>query len=263
MAKISPLAVIEEGAQLGTDVVIEPFAWISSKAKIGDRTTIGQGARIDGDTTIGSDCRIFSHAVVGSIPQDLKFHGEDVQLIIGDRNTIREFTLINPGTEGGGGVTKIGDDNLFMGYVHVAHDCIIGDRCIFANAATLAGHVEVGNGVVVGGLTPIHQFVKIGDLAMIAGASALSQDVPPYCLAEGNRAVLRGLNLTGLRRALPREAIDPIRVAYKELFERGKPLKETAERLLAETESEEVKKMCRFILETKRGIPFERKTNDQ
>ena len=115
MAKISPLAVIEEGAQLGTDVVIEPFAWISSKAKIGDRTTIGQGARIDGDTTIGSDCRIFSHAVVGSIPQDLKFHGEDVRLIIGDRNTIREFTLINPGTEGGGGVTKIGDDNLFMG----------------------------------------------------------------------------------------------------------------------------------------------------
>ncbi|WP_456381569.1 acyl-ACP--UDP-N-acetylglucosamine O-acyltransferase [Hydrogenimonas sp.] len=263
MTKISPLAVVEDGAELGEGVVVEPFACISSKAKIGDRTTIGQGARIDGDTTIGSDCRIFSHAVVGSIPQDLKFHGEDVRLIIGDRNTIREFTLINPGTEGGGGITKIGDDNLLMGYVHVAHDCIIGNRCIFANAATLAGHVEVGNGVVVGGLTPIHQFVKIGDLAMIAGASALSQDVPPYCLAEGNRAVLRGLNLTGLRRALPREAIDPIRSAYKELFERGRPLKETAERLLGTSDSEEVKNMCRFILETKRGIPFERKINDQ
>ncbi len=257
------MAVIEDGAQIGEDVVIEPFAYVSAKAKIGDRTRIGQCARIDGDTTIGEDCRIFSHAVVGSIPQDLKFHGEDVQLVIGDRNTIREFTLINPGTEGGGSITRIGNDNLFMGYVHVAHDCIIGDYCIFANAATLAGHVEIGNGVVVGGLTPIHQFVKIGDLAMIAGASALSQDVPPFCLAEGNRAILRGLNLTGMRRNLPREAIDPIRTAYKELFERGKPLKETAEALLKTTESEEVKKMCRFVLETKRGIPFERKINDQ
>ena len=256
---IHPQAIVEEGARLGEDVEVGPFAYVSSQAKIGDRTTIGQCARIDGDTTIGSDCRIFSHAVIGSIPQDLKFHGEPVQLIIGDRNTFREFTLINPGTEGGGSVTRIGDDNLFMGYVHVAHDCIIGNRCIFANAATLAGHVEVGDGVVVGGLTPIHQFVKIGDLAMIAGASALSQDVPPYCLAEGNRAVLRGLNLTGLRRALPREAIDPIRSAYKELFERGKPLKETARALLESSDSDEVKKMCRFILETKRGIPFERK----
>jgi UDP-N-acetylglucosamine acyltransferase len=260
--KISPLAIVEDGAELGVDVEVGPYAFVSAKAKIGDRTTIGQCARIDGDTTIGSDCRIFSHAVVGSIPQDLKFHGEDVQLIIGDRNTIREFTLLNPGTEGGGSVTKIGNDNLFMGYVHVAHDCIIGDRCIFANAATLAGHVEIGNGVVVGGMTPIHQFVKIGDLAMIAGASALSQDVPPYCLAEGNRAVLRGLNLTGLRRALSRDAINPLRVAYKELFERGKPLKETAKRLLDTSDSEEVKNMCRFVLETKRGIPYERTMND-
>jgi len=258
--QIHPQAIVEEGAQLGEGVEIGPFAYVSAKAKIGDRTTIGQCARIEGDTTIGADNRIFSHAVVGSIPQDLKFHGEDVRLVIGDRNTIREFTLLNPGTEGGGGVTRIGDDNLLMGYVHVAHDCLIGNRCIFANAATLAGHVEIGDGVVVGGMTPIHQFVKIGDLAMIAGASALSQDVPPFCLAEGNRAVLRGLNLTGLRRALPREAIDPIRSAYKELFERGKPLKETARKLLDESDSEEVKKMCRFILETKRGIPFERKS---
>ena len=263
MAAISELAVVEEGAEIGEGVEIGPFAYVSAKAKIGDRTTIGQCARIDGDTTIGEECRIFSHAVVGSIPQDLKFHGEEVKLIIGDRNTIREFTLLNPGTEGGGGVTKIGNDNLFMGYVHVAHDCIIGDRCIFANAATLAGHVEVGNGVVVGGMTPIHQFVKIGDLAMIAGASALSQDIPPYCLAEGNRAVLRGLNLTGLRRNLPRETVNELRVAYKELFERGKPLKEAAEALLAGAKSEEVKAMCRFVLETKRGIPYERMKDDK
>ncbi len=263
MAGISPLAVIEEGALIGEGVEIGPYAYVSSKAKIGDRSVIGQCARIDGDTTIGAECRIFSHAVVGSIPQDLKFHGEEVKLVIGDRNTIREFTLINPGTEGGGGMTKIGDDNLLMGYVHVAHDCIIGDRCIFANAATLAGHVEIGNGVVVGGMTPIHQFVKIGDLAMIAGASALSQDVPPYCLAEGNRAVLRGLNLTGLRRHLPRETINELRVAYKELFERGRPLKEAAESLLERSESEEVKSLCRFVLETKRGIPYERMNDDK
>ena len=261
--KISPLAIVEDGAELGVDVEIDAFVFVSAKAKIGDRTTVGQCTRIDGDTMIGSDCRIFSHAVVGSIPQDLKFHGEDVQLIIGDRNTIREFTLLNPGTKGGGSVTKIGNDNLFMGYVHVAHDCIIGNRCIFANAATLAGHVEIGNGVVVGGMTPIHQFVKIGDFAMVAGASALSQDVPPYCLAEGNRAVLRGLNLTGLRRALPREAIDPLKVAYKELFERGKPLKEIAKTLMETSDSKEVKNMCRFILETKRGIPYERIVNDK
>ncbi len=263
MAGISKLAVVEDGAQIGEGVTIAPFAYVSSKAKIGARTTIGQGAIIEGDTTIGEDCRIFSHAVVGSIPQDLKYHGEDVKLIIGDRNTIREFTLLNPGTEGGGGITRIGNDNLLMGYVHIAHDCIIGDRCIFANAATLAGHVEVGNGVVVGGMTPIHQFVKIGDLAMIAGASALSQDVPPYCLAEGNRAVLRGLNLTGLRRNLPREAVNALRVAYKELFERGKPLKETAEALMQSSESEEVRAMCRFVLETKRGIPYERMKDDK
>lgn len=263
MRKISPLAVIEEGAVIGEDVEIGPYAYISSEAKIGDRTVIGHSAIIDGDTTIGEDCRIFSHAVVGSIPQDLKFHGEKVKLVIGDRNTIREFTLLNPGTEGGGGVTRIGNDNLLMGYVHIAHDCIIGDRCIFANAATLAGHVEVGDGVVVGGMTPIHQFVKIGDLAMIAGASALSQDIPPYCLAEGNRAVLRGLNLTGLRRHLPREVVNELRIAYKELFERGKPLKESAEALMRSSESEEVKKMCRFVLETKRGIPYERIKDDK
>jgi len=259
--KISPLAIVEDGAELGIDVEIDAFAFVSAKAKVGDRTTVGQCARIDGDTTIGSDCRIFSHAVVGSIPQDLKFHGEDVQLIIGNRNTIREFTLLNPGTKGGGSVTKIGNDNLFMGYVHVAHDCIIGNHCIFANAATLAGHVEVGDRVVVGGMTPIHQFVKIGDFAMVAGASALSQDIPPYCLAEGNRAVLRGLNLTGLRRALSRDVINSLKIAYKELFERGRSLKESAQDLLKTSDSEEVKKMCRFVLDTKRGIPYERTVN--
>jgi len=259
MNKISPLAVIEEGALIAEDVEIGPFCFISSRSTIGRGTKIAASTCIYGKTTIGENNNIFSHAVLGSVPQDLKYAGEEVELIIGDHNTIREFTLFNPGTAGGGSKTVVGNHNLFMGYVHLGHDVIIGDHCILANAATLAGHVEMGNYAVVGGMTPIHQFVKIGDYAMIAGASALSQDVPPYCLVEGNRAVLRGLNLNGLRRHVAREDIDALRAAYRELFESGKPLQENTAALLETTSSDYVKNMCTFIINTKRGIPFERK----
>ncbi|HLD24042.1 MAG TPA: acyl-ACP--UDP-N-acetylglucosamine O-acyltransferase [Sulfuricurvum sp.] len=258
MSLISPHAIIEEGALIGEDVEIGAFCFISGKSKIGKGTKIAQGTCIYGNTTIGEYNDIFSHAVLGSVPQDLKYAGEEVELIIGDRNKIREFTLFNPGTAGGGGKTVVGNDNLFMGYVHLGHDVIIGDHCILANAATLAGHVEMGNYAVIGGMTPVHQFVKIGDYAMIAGASALSQDVPPYCLAEGNRAVLRGLNLNGLRRHVERSDIDALRIAYRDLFESGKPLQEQASALLEEATSELVKNLCTFILNTKRGIPYER-----
>jgi len=259
MSNISALAVIEDGAIIGENVTIAAFCHISSETTIGDGTTIATGACIYGKTTIGKDNKIFSHAVLGSIPQDLKFHGEDVELIIGDNNTIREFTLFNPGTEGGGRKTVIGNNNLFMAYVHLGHDVIIGDNCILANAATLAGHVELGNHVVIGGMTPIHQFIHIGDYAMIGGASALSQDIPPYCLAEGNRANLRGLNLTGLRRQMSRDNINGLKVAYKDLFESGKPLKDTANKILENNENIYVENLCNFVLNTKRGIPFERK----
>ena len=257
--KISPLAVIQEGAIIGENVEIGAFCHISAESIIGDGTTIAQGACIYGKTTIGKNNRIFSHAVIGSIPQDLKYNGEEVELIIGDNNTIREFTLFNPGTLGGGSKTVIGNNNLFMGYVHLGHDVIIGNNCILANAATLAGHVELGDYVVIGGMTPIHQFVHIGDFAMVGGASALSQDVPPYCMAEGNRATLRGLNLTGLRRHMEREEIDGLKSAYRELFESGLPLKDVAEEILKTTQNSSVKKLCEFVLNTKRGIPFERK----
>ncbi len=259
MNKISPLAVIEDGAVIGKNVEIAPFCFISAHATIGDGTIIDQGALIYGKTTIGKNNHIFSHAVVGSIPQDLKFDGEDVELIIGDNNKIREFTLFNPGTKGGGGKTLIGSNNLFMGYVHIGHDVIIGNHCILANAATLAGHVEMGDYVVVGGMTPIHQFVHIGDYAMIAGASALSQDIPPFCMAEGNRANLRGLNLTGLRRHFQRDEIDELKIAYKILFESGKPLKDAASEMIENSKNSHIHKLCNFILETKRGIPYERK----
>jgi len=257
--KISELAIIEDGAVIGKDVEIGAFCFISSQATIGDGTSIAQSACIYGKTTIGKNNKIFSHAVIGSIPQDLKFNGEDVELIIGDNNTIREFTLFNPGTKGGGGKTIVGNHNLFMGYVHLGHDVIIGNHCILANAATLAGHVELGDFVVIGGMTPIHQFVHIGDYAMVGGASALSQDVPPFCMAEGNRATLRGLNLTGLRRNLERSEINELKSAYRELFESGKPLKDTASELQESTENHYVKDLCNFVLKTKRGIPFERK----
>ena len=253
------MAIIEDGAIIGQDVAIGAYCFISSQTTIGDGTTIAQSSCIYGNTTIGKHNKIFSHSVLGSIPQDLKFNGEDVELIIGDHNTIREFTLFNPGTKGGGGKTIIGSHNLFMGYVHLGHDVIIGNHCILANAATLAGHVEMGDYAVIGGMTPIHQFVHIGSFAMIGGASALAQDVPPFCMAEGNRATLRGLNLTGLRRHISREDINELKSAYRDLFESGLPLKESANTILEETQNHHVKNLCDFVLKTKRGIPFERK----
>ncbi|BAF72066.1 acyl-ACP--UDP-N-acetylglucosamine O-acyltransferase [Sulfurovum sp. NBC37-1] len=260
MSAIHPTAIVEDGAILGENVSVGPFAYIGAKVSIDDGTSVASHAVIEGRTSIGKNNRIFSHSAIGTIPQDLKYAGEDVELIIGDNNNIREFTLLNPGTKGGGSVTKIGNGNLLMGYVHLGHDVILGDNCILANGATLAGHVELGNNVVIGGLTPVHQFVHVGDFAMIGGASALAQDIPPYCLAEGNRATLRGLNLTGLRRHIPREEINALKSAYRELFEEGKALQDVAQRLFEESSSEKVKNLCKFIKTSKRGIPFTRKS---
>ncbi len=259
MDKISKLAIIEDGAIIDKNVEIGPYCFISQDTVIGEGTVIEQGSCIYGKTSLGKFNHVFSHSVLGSIPQDLKFSGEDVELIIGDYNKIREFTLFNPGTKGGGGKTIIGNHNLFMGYVHIGHDVLIGNHCILANAATLAGHVEMGDYVVIGGMTPVHQFVHIGDFSMIAGASALAQDIPPYCMAEGNRASLRGLNLTGLRRHVQRQDIDALKTAYKELFEMRKPLKDAANDLLESSDNFYVHNICNFILKTKRGIPYERK----
>lgn len=259
MPSISPQAIIEAGAVIGENVEIGPFCYVSSQAVIGEGTRLAQGVCVYGKTTIGKHNEVFSYAVLGSIPQDLKYSGEEVELIIGDHNKIREFTLFNPGTKGGGGKTIIGSHNLFMGYVHIGHDVLIGNHCILANAATLAGHVEMGDYAVIGGMTPIHQFVHIGDYAMIGGASALAQDVPPYCMAEGNRANLRGLNLTGLRRHLERSDIDALKSAYRDLFESGRALKDVAAELVENSKNHFVHNLCNFILKTKRGIPFERK----
>jgi UDP-N-acetylglucosamine acyltransferase len=255
---IHQTAIIKDGAKLGSGVKVGAYAYIGPKVVIGDNCEIGNGVQITGKTTIGTNNKIYAHAVIGAAPQDLKYKGEDTELIIGDNNTIREFCFFNTGTPGGGGITRIGSNSLFMAYVHIAHDCVVGNNCILANNATLAGHVELGNFAVVGGMTPIHQFVKVGDYAMLGGASAISQDIPPYCLAEGNRAKLRGLNLVGLRRNLERSDVDELKRAYRELFLKGAPLKDVAQ-TLSKSENKYVANIAKFCLETKRGIPYHHK----
>ena len=258
MANVHPTAIIEKGAQLADDVTIGPFCHIGAHVTIESGTTVASHSVISGHTHIGKSNRIFSFASIGTIPQDLKYHGEPSRLIIGDHNIIREYTLFNPGTEGGGMETRIGNHNLFMGYVHLGHDVKIGNHCILANAATLAGHVELGDHVVIGGLSPVHQFVHIGDYAMLAGASALAHDLPPFCMAQGNRAYLRGLNLTGLRRHIPRDAINHLKEAYRQLFLSHASLPETAQRLLDQRPHPMVAQLCRFVLSSKRGVHYKR-----
>jgi len=258
MQNIHPTAIIEKGAKISESAIIGAYTFIDKECIIGDKVEIFQGAQIWGHTEIGEGTKVYSHAVIGQVPQDLKFHGEKVKLIIGKNNTIREFAFFNPGTEHDKGITKIGDNNLFMAYTHVAHDVLIGDNNIFANNVALAGHALVGNHVVIGGHTPVHQFCHIGDYAMIGGASALTQDVPPFCLAEGNRATVRSLNLVGIRRKLDKKDVQAISSAYKQIFRSKLALKESAEMILKENENEKVKQLCDFIMTTKRGIPYER-----
>jgi len=259
MSNIHPTAIIGDGAKISKDATIGAYTFISKDAKIAKGVKIHQGAQIHGNTEIGEDTVVFQNAAIGSIPQDLKFRGGDVKLIIGKNNTIREFAFFNPGTEDDKGETFIGDCNLFMAYTHVAHDCIIGDNNIFANNVALAGHAVVGNHVVIGGHTPVHQFVHIGDYAMIGGASAVTQDIPPFCLAEGNRAVVKSLNLVGIRRKFEKSDTEALISAYKTLFRSNDGLKDSANSLMTTSDNEKVKQLCEFIMTTKRGVPYERR----
>jgi UDP-N-acetylglucosamine acyltransferase len=259
MNNIHPAAIIEKGAVLGDNVTIEAHAFISSGSQILDGSEVRQGAQILGNTIIGRGVKIYPYAIIGGDPQDISFKvGESSRAVIGDNTTVREFVTINGGSQKGDFTTRIGKNCFIMNFCHIAHDCALGDNVIMANAATLAGHVEVGSNTVIGGMTPVHQFVRIGEGCMVAGASALSQDAPPFCLVEGNRAVVRGLNLVGLRRRESKEDIDALSIAYKKLFKSGRALKESAEELLKESDNIKVRLMCEFVLNTKRGIPFER-----
>ncbi|MDR1451761.1 MAG: acyl-ACP--UDP-N-acetylglucosamine O-acyltransferase [Helicobacteraceae bacterium] len=257
MPNIHATAIIEEGASIAKSAIVGAYAFIGGYATIGEGCKIGHGAHIEGRTTIGANNKIFPNVSIGTAPQDLKYDGEPTELKIGDRNVVREFCQINVGTAGGGGVTRIGDDCLLMGHVHIAHDNQIGDRCIIANFVALAGHVEIGDFAVIGGMSAVHQFTRIGSYAMIAGASAVSQDIPPFVLAEGNRAKIRGLNLVGLRRRFSREAIDALKPIYKEIFRTRAAPKAAAQRALERGAlSDEARRLCEFIVSSKRGVPF-------
>ncbi|MDH5488573.1 MAG: acyl-ACP--UDP-N-acetylglucosamine O-acyltransferase [Rhodospirillaceae bacterium] len=219
MSNIHSTAIIEDGAKIGNDVKIGPYSVIGPNVTLGDGVEVLSHVVLSGITSVGSGTRIFPFASIGSEPQDLKYGGEQSRLEIGANNTIREHVTMNPGTEGGGMLTKVGDNCLFMVGAHIAHDCQIGDNVILVNNATLAGHVEVGDFAIIGGLSAAHQFVRIGKHAMLGGMSGAESDVIPYGMVVGNRGGLSGLNLVGIkRRGFNRETIHSLRNAYRLLF---------------------------------------------
>lgn len=248
---------IVKTSNIGNGTKIGNFCVIGENVKIGKNCNIYDNVTINGHTTIGDNTSIFSYAALGNPPQDLKYSGEKTELIIGANNTIREFAMFNPGT-GNGGATIIGNNNFFMAYVHVAHDCKIGNDCILTNGVTLGGHINIGDNVNIGGMTAIHQFVSIGSGSMVAGASAISQDIPPYCIAEGNRATIRGLNKHKMRKIFSREEIDNISHLYRILLSGDKPIKDIANDIFNTSDNDVIKYICKFILDSKRGIPYRR-----
>ena len=220
MPRIHPSAIVAPGAHLADTVKIGPFCVIGAEVELGERVEVLSHVAIAGRTSIGADTRIFPFASIGHAPQDMKYKGEASRLVIGRNNVIREHVTMNPGTEGGGMVTQVGDNCLFMVGVHVAHDCRIGDGVIMANNATLAGHVSIGDYAVFGGLSAVHQFVRIGQHAMVGGVSGVERDVIPYGSVLGDRARLNGLNLVGMqRRGYARDEIQALRTAYEMLFD--------------------------------------------
>ncbi|MCC6763527.1 MAG: acyl-ACP--UDP-N-acetylglucosamine O-acyltransferase [Deltaproteobacteria bacterium] len=253
---IHPTAVLAPGAALGVGVRIGPYAVIGAHVRLGDRTSVGPHAVLDGHTTIGAANRIFQFASVGAEPQDLKYRGEPSRLVLGDRNIIREFATLNPGTTGGGMLTQLGDDNLVMNYAHVGHDSRIGSRCILANSSALAGHVTLEDFVFVGGLAAVHQFCHIGESALLGGGAMVTHDVPPFCNASGDRARLRGLNVVGLRRrGFDAARIRVVKQAYRLLFDAGLPLAEARTRTARELGAyPDVARMLAFIAASKRGL---------
>jgi UDP-N-acetylglucosamine acyltransferase len=253
---IHPTAVIHPKAQLDESVDIGPYAVIGEHVSIGRGTTVGAHTVIEGWTRIGEENRIFPLAAVGGIPQDLKYKGEKTLLIIGDRNTVREFTTLQPGTVTGIAKTVIGNDNLFMAYCHVAHDCIIGNRVIMANGSTLAGHITVEDYVILGGLSAVHQFVRIGESVMLSGGAMVGQDVAPYTIAAGDRARMRGLNLVGLRRrGFTSDTIAILKKAYRLLVFSKLRIADAVARIRAELPAiPEINHFVEFIETSERGI---------
>jgi UDP-N-acetylglucosamine acyltransferase len=253
---IHPTAIVDPKAELDTNVEIGPYSIVADNVSIGSGTVIAPHAMIEPYTSIGPDCRIYQYASVGAAPQAIKFKGEITYLKIGRGTTVREFVTINRGTEFGGGITEVGENNLLMAYSHIAHDCKTGRDVILANNATLAGHIIIGDYVTVGGLVAIHQFVKIGDYAYIGGKSAVAKDIPPYVIASGDRASLHGLNKIGLKRhGFGDNTLKALKKAYRIIFRIGITTKEAIQRVQAEVEQNpEVVNLIEFIKSSERGI---------
>jgi UDP-N-acetylglucosamine acyltransferase len=260
MAQIHPTAVIEPGAELADSVTVGPYTIIRSKVRVAEGTVIGPHCVIEGHTTIGRDNRIFQFASLGAIPQDKKYTGEPSQLIIGDRNTIREFCTFNIGTIQGGGITRLGDDNWMMAYTHLAHDCQVGDKTIFANNAQIAGHVHVGDWTILGAYTAVHQFVKIGDHAITGMGTILLQDVPPFSMVSGNPAQMHAINLEGLtRRGFSGERLAIIKQMHRALYRHGLTLQDACIAIAGlggkhPDTKEDIDLMLGFLKQAERGI---------
>lgn len=255
-AKIHPSSIIEDGAKIGENVVIGPFCVVEKDVEIGKGTILYSHVVVRGITKIGEDNQIFQGASIGEMNQDLKYQGEATRTVIGNRNRIRENVTIHRGTAQGGWVTNVGDDNLFMINAHVAHDCQIKNRCILANNATLAGHVELDDFVIVGGMSAIHQFVVVGAHVMLGGGSMVSQDVPPYVMAQGNHARPFGVNIEGLkRRGFDKPTLHAIRNVYKLIYRSGRTLEDVMPEIetYAQTESA-VSFFLDFFARSTRGI---------
>ena len=254
--KIHQTAIVHSGAKIAQDVKIGPYAIIGENVEIGEGTEVGAHAVIEGWTKIGKGNKIFNHASIGQVPQDLKYHGEKSFLEIGDNNTIREFATIHLGTEDGSGITKIGNDNLIMAYCHVAHDCQLGNNIIMSNAANLAGHVIIEDSAVIAALTGVHQFVRIGKMAMVGAGSKAVKDVPPYVLVDGHPASVSGINVVALRRnGVSPELRREIKNAYKILYRSKLNISQAITKMEQELDSSPlVESFIRFLRNAQRGI---------
>ena len=260
MSSIHPTALVDPGAQLHESVAVGPYAVIGPRVRVGEGTRIGAHCVIDGRTTLGRNNQIFQFASIGAAPQDKKYAGEDTALEIGDGNTIREFTTLNTGSAQGGGVTRVGNDNWIMAYVHIAHDCRLGSHIILANAVQLAGHVHLGDWVFLGGLSGVHQFVRVGAHAMTAFQTRLAQDVPPFVTAGGNPAEAQSINAEGLRRrGFSAERITLIKQMYRLLYRKGLTLDAARQQIealrgeLADADAD-IALMQDFLATASRGI---------
>ncbi|EYD77268.1 Acyl-[acyl-carrier-protein]--UDP-N- acetylglucosamine O-acyltransferase [Rubellimicrobium mesophilum DSM 19309] len=245
---VHPTALVDPGARIGDGVEIGPFCVIGPDVVLGDGVTLKSHVVVQGDTEIGAGTVVFSFAVLGEIPQDLKYAGERTCLRIGPRNRIREHVTMNLGTTGGGGVTRVGEDSLFMAGCHVAHDAQVGDRVVVANSAAIAGHCVIGDDVIIGGLAGIHQWVRVGQGAIVGALAMVTHDVIPFGLVQGPRGELDGLNLVGLkRRGTPREEIAALRAAYATLRDGEGPFQDRA-RALGDSESSMVRDVAEFVM---------------